>query len=68
MPGEGLEYRSHDWCEPGFVALRLDDENIQDLLWLYARRIRKQSPRQSEEIIEALTAFGYDPVKHLSQR
>ena len=63
--GVGKGFKSHDWCKPGFFAFAFDDENARDLLWFYARRIQKESPRRAEEIHAALRAHGYDPVNQL---
>jgi lipocalin len=58
------EFKSHDWCQPGFYALKFDDSEARDLLWLYARRIRKRAESRSDDIMQALKDTGYDPVNH----
>jgi hypothetical protein len=56
------EFKSHDWCPPGFYAFRFDDTEARDLLWLYARRIRKREEGRSDDIMKALADTGYAPV------
>jgi len=55
--------QSHDWCPAGFWAISLKDEKASDLLWLYARRVKKKDPGQSERLEEALMRAGFDPLK-----
>jgi hypothetical protein len=62
------EFKHPEWVKPGWIAFKLDDENARDLLWFYARRIRKQHPRLADEIHEALRAHGYDPINQLPRR
>jgi hypothetical protein len=65
--GGETQYRSHEWCPPGFYAVRFDDENARDLLWLYAQRIQPHAPERSAEIHQALREIGYDPLGHLKR-
>lgn len=55
----------YEWCEPGFVPLKLTDPMAQPLLWQYAQTRRAVDPEFSGDLETALRAAGYAPPAHV---
>lgn len=57
------EFKSdkYEWCELGFVPLKLTDLMAQRPLWDYAQTRRSVDPEFSTDLEEALRLQGYVP-------
>lgn len=58
----------YEWCERGFVPMKVTDRTAQPMLWAYAQSRRAVDPQFANDLEKALRFAGFVPVGHADVR
>lgn len=49
----------YQWCAPGYVPLKIDDENAHLPLAMYAKRVAPDHPEFADDVMQMLSLRGF---------